>query len=88
MVNHWYIAAYEPIRGIKDKIIGMLYVDMLEKSYIDLRNNVMLTFTGMAGLCTVILLLILSAITSIIINPLQRMVQATQRIAQGNLTIG
>lgn len=85
VVNHWYIAAYEPIKDINNNIIGMLYVGMLEKPYIDLRNNVMLTFTGMAGLCAVILLLILSAITSTIINPLQRMVQATQRIAQGEL---
>ncbi len=85
VVNHWYIAAYEPIRDIDNNIIGMLYVGMLEKPYIDLRNNVMLTFTGMAGLCTLILLIILSAITSTIINPLQRMVQATQKIAHGDL---
>lgn len=85
VVNHWYIAAYEPIKDINNNIIGMLYVGMLEKPYIDLRNNVMLTFTGMAGLCTVLLLLILTAITSTIIKPLQRMVQATQRIAQGEL---
>ncbi|MGQ9577608.1 MAG: HAMP domain-containing protein [Candidatus Aminicenantales bacterium] len=63
----------------------MLYVGMLEKPYIDHRNNVMLTFAGMAGSCTVILLLILSAITSTIINPLRRMVQATHKIARGEL---
>jgi len=85
VVNHWYIAAYEPIKDLNNQIIGMLYVGMLEKPYIDLRNNVMLTFTGMAGLTSIILLLILSAITSTIIKPLQGMVQATQRIAQGEL---
>ncbi|MGQ9672700.1 MAG: cache domain-containing protein [Candidatus Aminicenantales bacterium] len=85
VVNHWYITAYEPIRNSQGNIIGMLYVGMLEKPYIDLRNNVMLTFTGIAGLCAVILLLILSVITSSIINPLQRMVLATQKIAQGDL---
>lgn len=82
VVNHWYITAYEPIRNSQGNIIGMLYVGMLEKPYIDLRNNVMLTFTGIAGLCAVILLLILSVITSSIINPLQRMVLATQKIAR------
>lgn len=85
VVNHWYIAAYQPIRDIENRIIGMLYVGMLEKPYVDLRNNVMLTFAGMAGACTVILLLILSAITSTIINPLRRVVQATHKIAQGEL---
>lgn len=85
VVNHWYITAYEPVRDIAGNIIGMLYVGMLEKPYKDLRNNVMLTFTGIAGLCVIILLVILSVITSSIINPLQRMVLATQKIAQGDL---
>jgi two-component system NtrC family sensor kinase len=85
VVSHWYITAYEPIRDIAGNIIGMLYVGMLEKPYIDLRNNVMLTFTGIAGLCVVILLVILSVITSSIINPLQRMVLATRKIALGDL---
>ncbi len=85
VVNHWYITAYEPIRNFRRDIIGMLYVGMLEKPYIDLRNNVMLTFAGIAGLCVIILLILLSVITSSIINPLQRMVLATQKIAQGDL---
>jgi two-component system NtrC family sensor kinase len=85
VVSHSYITAYEPIRDITGNIIGMLYVGMLERPYIDLRNNVMLTFTGIAGLCVVILLVILSVITSSIINPLQRMVLATRKIAQGDL---
>jgi two-component system NtrC family sensor kinase len=63
----------------------MLYVGMLEKPYIDLRNSVMLTFTGIAALCTVLLLIILFFITSSITNPLRRMVLATNRIAQGDL---
>jgi len=85
VVNHWYITAYEPIKNIAGEIIGMLYVGMLEKPYIDLRNSVMLTFTGIAALCTVILLIILFFITSSITNPLRRMVLATNRIAQGDL---
>lgn len=36
------IAAYEPFKDINDKIICMLYGGMLEKPYIDLRNNVSL----------------------------------------------
>jgi two-component system NtrC family sensor kinase len=85
VVNHWYITAYEPIKDIGGRIIGMLYVGMLEKPYIDLRNSVMLTFTGIAGLCVVFLLVILFFITSSITNPLRRMVLATERIARGDL---
>ncbi len=85
VVNHWYITAYEPIKDLAGRIIGMLYVGMLEKPYVDLRNSVMLTFTGIAALCVVVLLVILFFITSSITNPLRRMVQATNRIARGDL---
>lgn len=85
VVNHWYITAYEPIKDSSGEIVGMLYVGMLEKPYVDLRNSVMLTFTGIAALCTVLLLIILFFITSSITNPLRRMVLATKRIAQGDL---
>lgn len=86
VVHDWYIAAYEPIRSIDGEIIGILYVGMLEKPYIDLRNNVMLTFTGIAIICVAILLVILYFITSTIIHPLQSMVVATTKIAQGDLS--
>ncbi len=85
VVNHWYITAYEPIKDIDGKIIGMLYVGMLEKPYIDLRNSVMLTFTGIAALCAISLLVILFFITSSITNPLRGMVLATKKIARGDL---
>ena len=59
---------------------------MLEKPYIDLRNRAMATFAGIASFCVVILLLMLFFITSTIIRPLQNMVLATNKIAQGDLS--
>lgn len=85
VVNDWYISAYEPIKNIEGDIIGILYVGMLEKPYIDLRNRVMATFAGMAILSVILLLVILFFITSSIIQPLQQMVIATKKIANGEL---
>jgi two-component system NtrC family sensor kinase len=86
VVNDWYITAYEPIKDIDNKIIGILYVGMLEKPYIDTTTQVMLTFTAMAFFCVVFLLVILYFSTTRIINPLQKMVIATQEIARGDLS--
>lgn len=86
VVNDWYITAYEPVKNVDKEIIGILYVGMLEKPYIDLRNEVMITFSGMAILCVFLLLVLLFFITSSIINPLKGMVFATNKIAQGDLS--
>jgi len=86
VVNHWYITAYEPIKNINEEIIGILYVGMLEKPYIDTTNRVMLTFTLLAFLCVIFLLVILYFATSRITHPLQKMVIATQEIARGDLS--
>jgi two-component system, NtrC family, sensor kinase len=86
VVNNWYITAYEPILNMEGDIIGILYVGMLEKPYIDLRNRVMGIFTGIAALCVLLLLAILYAITSTIINPLNKLVAATNKIAKGDLS--
>ncbi len=86
VVNDWYITAYEPIRNINDEIIGILYVGMLERPYIDTTNRVIFRFAIIAILCVVLLLVILIFSTTRIINPLQIMVMATQKIAKGDLT--
>ncbi|UCE22625.1 MAG: cache domain-containing protein [Candidatus Aminicenantes bacterium] len=85
VVNDWYITAYEPIKNINDKIIGILYVGMLEKPYIDITERVMMTFTIMAILSVVLLLVILYFATTKITNPLKKMVIATQVISKGDL---
>ena len=44
VVDDWYITAYEPIRDIEDKIVGMLYVGMLESKYAQLKERLILLF--------------------------------------------
>ncbi len=84
VVNGSYIAACEPIRNIEDQIVGILYVGMLERPYLDVAGKVMLTFTGLAGLCIVFLLVILNFSTIRIIQPLRKMVTATREITAGS----
>ncbi|MDH4196061.1 MAG: cache domain-containing protein [Candidatus Aminicenantes bacterium] len=86
VVNDIYITAYEPIHNINGRIIGILYVGMLEKPYFDTADRVMLTFIGIAVLCIVFLLAILNFSTIRIIRPLEKMVTATKEIAAGDLS--
>ena len=38
--DDWYIRAYEPIRDIEDKIVGMLHVGMLESKYAAIQERI------------------------------------------------
>jgi two-component system NtrC family sensor kinase len=44
VVDDWYITAYEPIRDIRDRIVGMLYVGILENKYVVLKERLILLF--------------------------------------------
>ena len=44
VVDDWYITAYEPIRDIQDKIVGMLYVGMLESKNALMKERLILLF--------------------------------------------
>ncbi len=86
VVNGWYITAYEPIKDSKGKIIGMLYVGILEAPYADLRNRVVFTFLIIAFLTVTILSIIAYFSTMNITNPLKKLLQATDKIANGDLS--
>jgi two-component system NtrC family sensor kinase len=86
VVNDWYITAYEPIKNINDEIIGMLYVGMLEKPYVDLRNRVIFTFLGIAFLSVILLSIIAYYTTTNISKPIKELVVATQKVSEGDLS--
>ncbi len=44
VVDDWYITAYEPIRDVQDKVVGMLYVGMLESKYALMKERLILLF--------------------------------------------
>jgi sensor histidine kinase regulating citrate/malate metabolism len=68
VVNNWYISAYEPIYNSKNKVIGILYVGMLEKPFNSFRNNV---------IAILVAILIIGAFLTLIVTarPLKKVVK-------------
>ncbi|MDI6793054.1 MAG: cache domain-containing protein [bacterium] len=86
VVNAWYITAYEPIKNIEGKIIGMLYVGMLEAPYLDLKRNVVFTFSGIAFFGVILLSIIAFFTTTNITKPIKELVSATSKVAGGDMS--
>ncbi len=84
VVNDWYISAYEPIRNITGKVIGILYVGILEKKFIDMKKRTITAFLGIVFFGIVIAITISQLLARTILKPLRVIVQASRSISQGN----
>jgi len=83
VVNDWYISGYEPIRNLEGKIIGILYVGLLEKAYTSIRDRVILSFFGIATIGFLFIIGITYYEIRSITRPLGDMAAATREIAAG-----
>jgi len=87
VVNDWYRTAYEPIRNINGKIVGILYVGMLEAPYIDLRNRTLALFLVIAGLTVILLWFSANYLADRIVGPIKDLVLANSQVAGGDLSV-
>jgi len=85
VVNSWYISAYEPIEDIEGKIIGILYVGVLEQKFVDMRNKTILTFFGITLAGMVIAFVVSSFLANGVLGPVKRLLFASDQWAKGNL---
>ena len=86
VITDWYITAYEPIKDIFDKIVGILGMGVLEEKYVDLRWKTLASFVliTLAGMALATLLGCFMA--DKIINPVHRLIRASQQVTEGSLT--
>jgi two-component system, NtrC family, sensor kinase len=85
VVNDWRITAYEPIRNHSGGIIGILYVGLQETPFLAVRTDMMLTFLVVAAAGVLVVLGLTYLITRNMIQPLEEIVAASNRIADGDL---
>jgi two-component system NtrC family sensor kinase len=83
VVNDWYITAYEPIRSYEGRVVGMLYVGVLEKAYASIRNRVIVSFFAIATIGFILIIGITYVMIRNITRPIGEMVTATRSIAAG-----
>jgi two-component system NtrC family sensor kinase len=85
VVNDWYITAYEPIRNFNNKIVGILYVGVLEQRYVDIRGQTILVFLTIALAGVLVSISLSYFVSQRISGAIRELVSASQEIARGNL---
>ena len=85
VVNSWYITAYEPIRNVSGKVIGILYVGMLEQKFADMERKVLLAFLGIMLVGVVLSIGICYLLTGTLMRPINALVFAARKLGAGDL---
>lgn len=85
VVNDWYITAYEPIRNVRDEIIGILYVGILEQKFADMRKETVWVFLGITFAGMVVALVIGYFLADSVAKPIWRLVTASEELSKGHL---
>ena len=82
VVNDWYITAYEPIKDFEGKIIGILYVGILEQKYTDIKYRAILVFSGITLTGVALSILIALLISRSISSSIKRLAAASKQLAE------
>ena len=86
VVNDWYITAYEPIRDPQQRIIGALYVGLLQAPFAQAQNAVVTRFLIMMIVATLASLVLIFLVTTLVLRPIGRIVAMSQKVVEGDLT--
>jgi two-component system NtrC family sensor kinase len=87
VVNEWFITRYEPLRSYDGQVVGMLYVGARESSFQALVGDVTSRVILIAVVSIILAGVIAVPIARVIIQPITDLVEANQRVTQGDMTV-
>lgn len=83
VVQQRYFAAYDPIRDVDGRIVGMLYVGRLERPFRDLSRSVVLRYGGVLVLGLGAALLVAFVVAGRLAKPIDELNLATEKLRRG-----
>ncbi len=85
VVNDWYLSAYDPIRDVAGKTVGILYVGVLAAKYDDMRREVWGLYGGASLALALVVLGIGMLFAHGLTRSLRRLSAAATRVSDGDL---
>jgi two-component system NtrC family sensor kinase len=86
VIHSGYVAAYEPLRDMSGQIIGMLAVGTLGQKFADMRRETLTIFLGISLFGVVLAIVVASFFSGAIVKPINALVRASHKIAQGDFS--
>lgn len=86
VVHDWYISAYEPIRDPAGKILGALYVGLLQAPFREQQNVVTGVFLVIVTVATALSLVLLYWAARYILRPIGPILEMSRRVIEGDLS--
>jgi two-component system NtrC family sensor kinase len=87
VVKDWFITRYEPLRDHQGRVVGSLYVGAGESAFQALVHAFNNRVALIALVCIVLAGVIAVPIARFITRPIAELVEATRRLAQGDMTV-
>jgi two-component system NtrC family sensor kinase len=84
VVRDWYISAYDPIRDIEGKTIGMLYVGILRAPFDAYGRSIVLRYLVLTVFVLLIALAVAFVTAGRLAQPIHRLVEAAVRTSNGD----
>jgi len=85
VVNDWYLTAYEPIKDINGKVVGILYIGILEQPFKDMTKNIYFSFLIIVISVMVLTIVLVFILTESITRPVKTLSVAIGRLSGGDL---
>ncbi len=87
VVHDWYITAYEPIRDLNGKVIGILYVGVLEAKYIHIKKQTFLIFLAITFAGALLSMALSYFLSRRISGSVRELMSATHEVTRGNFDV-
>jgi two-component system, NtrC family, sensor kinase len=83
VINDWYLTAYEPIRDLNGKVIGILGLGLLERKFNEAEHRAITIFLSLTIVALLLALGISYGLLNSILKPVQALMAATEKVAAG-----